>query len=207
MRQVPKLKLFWVVMSSELGNNMLLPLLTFIFFAANSPLFSSPVSMARRSLLFGLCLSLYKISGVIGCTLLTALSDHCGRKTALNATLAGLLMVASCGMAALYLHSPALLISGYVLVGLLDTNLATAPAIASDMSSPQNRIVNMATMQCVISLGACIGPVIGGQLANHPLLLQTSYAAPFLIASIIAVVSLILIQYCPETLAGKQSSR
>ncbi len=203
MRQVPKLRLFWVVMSSELGNYMLLPLLTFIFFAANSPLFSSPVSMTKRSLLFGLCLSLYKISGVIGCTLLTALSDHCGRKTALNATLAGLLIVASCGLAALYLHSPALLIGGYVLVGLLDTNLATAPAIASDMSGAQNRIVNMATMQCVISLGACIGPVIGGQLANHPLLLQTSYAAPFLIASIIAVVSLILIQYCPETLVEK----
>src|SRR5262249_3926562 len=134
MRQVPKLKLFTVVMSSELGNNMLAPLLSFIFFAANSPLFSQSISMAKRSVLFGLCLSLYKIGGVVGCTIIPALSDQFGRKLALNCTLTGLLIVSSFGAAALYLHNPVLFISGFLLVGLLDTNLATGPAIIGDIS-------------------------------------------------------------------------
>ena len=205
MRQVPKLKLFTVVMSSEFGNNMLAPLLSFIFFAANSPLFSQSTSMAKRSLLFGLCLSLYKIGGVVGCTIITALSDQFGRKLALNCTLTGLLIVSSFGAAALYLHSPALFIGGFLLVGLLDTNLATGPAIIGDISDNQNRVRNMATIQCVISLGACIGPIIGGQLANHQWLIKTAYAAPFLIAVIIAIISLIIIQYCPETLMDKSA--
>lgn len=206
MRQVPKLKLFTVIMSSELGNNMLIPLLSFIFFAANSPLFSQSISIAKRSLLFGLCLSLYKIGGVVGCTIITALSDQFGRKLALNCTLTGLLIVSSFGATALYLHSPLLFISGFLLVGLLDTNLATGPAIIGDISNHQNRVRNMAMIQCVISLGACIGPVIGGQLANHQWLVQTAYATPFLIAAVIAIISLITIQYCPETLIEKSTA-
>ncbi len=203
MRQVPKFKLFTVIMSSELGNNMLAPLLTFIFFAANSPLFSQPVSMAKRSILFGLCLSLYKIGGVIGYTIITALSDHFGRKLALNCTLSGLLIVASFGAVALCIHSPTLFISGFLLIGLLNTNPATGPAIAGDISNNQNRFANMATIQCVISLGACLGPVIGGQLANHAWLVQITYVTPFFIAAVIAVIGLIIIKYCSETLLQK----
>jgi len=204
-RQVPN-RIFTVIMSSELGNNMLLPLLAFIFFAANSPLFSQSVSTAHRSVLFGLCLSLYKIGGVISCGLITALSDYFGRKFALNCTLLGLLIVSSGGAAALYLHSPLLLIGSFFLGGLLDTNLATGPAIAGDISDAQTRVKNMATMQCVIAFGACLGPVIGGQLANHSFWLQPAYATPFLIAAVIAMISLIMIHYCPETLPKKSDS-
>jgi MFS transporter, DHA1 family, tetracycline resistance protein len=199
MRQVPKLKLFTVIMSSEFGNNMLLPLLTFIFFSTNSPLFANSPTMAKRSMLFGLCLSLYKISGVIGCTILSGFSDIFGRKFALYCTLSGLLIVASCGVTALYLHNPFLLISGYVLVGFLDVNLANGPAIIGDISTAQNRTANMATIQCVIAVGACLGPILGGQLANQHYI-QTAYALPFFIAAVIAIINLLIIHYCPETL-------
>ncbi len=200
MGQVPKLKLFTVVMCSEFGNNMLIPLLSFIFFATDSPLFSNPTDTAHRSFLFGLCLSLYKLAGVIGCMLITALSDHYGRKLALNCALSGLLIVATCGAIALYIHSPILFIAGYILVGFLDTMLATGPAIVGDISKNHNRINNMATMQCVISLGACLGPIVGGQLASQQWILSTTYALPFFIASVIAAINLWLIQISPETL-------
>lgn len=199
MRQVPKLKLFTVVICSEFGNNMLIPLLSFIFFATDSPLFPHSTDMAQRSLLFGLCLSLYKLAGVIGCMLITALSDHFGRKLALNCALSGLLIVAACGAIALYIHSPILFITGYIIVGFLDTILATGPAIAGDISENHNRISNMANMQCFISLGACLGPIIGGQLANQHGI-STAYALPFFVAAIIAGINLWLIQTSPETL-------
>ncbi len=201
MRRVP-LPIFTVVMSSELGNNMLAPLLTFIFFAANSPLFLATATTTERSLLFGLCLSLYKLAGIVANSVLAALSDHYGRKMALYCTLIGLLIVTCCGAIALQIHNATLFISGFFLVGLLDTNKAIAPAIVGDISNDQNLVTNMATIQCVIAIGACLGPMIGGRLANHTWLLQTPYLLPFVIAAIVAIIALVITYFCPETLVS-----
>lgn len=201
MRQVPQLNIFTVVMGAELGNNMLTPLLTFVFFAANSPLFSSPTSMAQRSLLFGLCLSLYKFAEVLANTVITTLSDYFGRKMALYGTQLGLLIIAAAGLGALCLHSPYLMITGMFISNLLNTNKAVGPAIMGDISTPKNRITHMAAIQCVISLGACLGPILGGQLSNQSWFLQTAYSLPFAIAAVVALGGLLLIPHCPETLA------
>lgn len=200
MRQVPKLNIFTVVMSAELGNNLLAPLFTFVFFATNSPLFNSPTSMTQRSLLFGLCLSLYKFAEVLANTVITTLSDHFGRKMAMYATALGLLIAGSAGVTALTIHSPFLMITGLFLSNLLNTNKAVGPAIIGDISPVQSRIKDMASIQCVISLGACLGPIIGGQFANHSLILPVAYSLPFLMVAIIAVWSLILVHTCQETL-------
>ena len=99
------------------------------------------------------------------------------------------------------MHSPFLFISGYFIVELLDNNLANGPAIIGDLSEDSpNRIKHMATIQCVIAVGASLGPIAGGQLANHQFIVQISYALPFMIAALIAILGLITINFCPETL-------
>lgn len=198
MRQVPIFSVFSVVMSAELGNAMLTPLLTFVFFAVNSPLFSTPTSIAQRSLLFGLCLSLYKLGEVIANIIITTLSDHFGRKIALTATACGLLIIGISGICALTLHQAWLMIAGMFACNLLNTNKAVGPAIMSDISTPQNRVRSMAAIQCVISLGACLGPIISGQLA--------AYAFPFMLIILIACVNLLLMHRCPETLVTPAQS-
>lgn len=202
MRQVPKLSLFTVIMSAELGNNMLIPLLTFIFFATNSPLFSTSTSTVQRSLLFGLCLSLYKFAEVLANTVITTLSDHFGRKMALYATHIGLLIIAAAGIGALSLHSPYLMIAGMFISNLLNTNKAVGPAIMGDISTSENRITYMATIQGVIALGACLGPVLGGQLSNSSWFLSVAYSLPFAIVAVVALGGLLLIGHCPETLVA-----
>lgn len=200
MRQVPKLNIFTVVMSAELGNNLLTPLFTFIFFATNSPLFTALTSMAQRSVLFGICLSLYKFGEVLANIVITTLSDHFGRKMALMCTLLGLLIVGCAGTLALLLHAPWLMIAAIFTSSILNTNKAVGPVVMGDISTNENRIRNMATIQCVISLGACLGPIIGGQLANHSLFLPIAYSLPFIIVAVIAVLSLFWLRFCPETL-------
>ncbi len=205
MRQVPTFKIFTVVMCAELGSNILLPLLAFIFFDSASPLFSQPESLGVRSGLFGLCLGLYKIGGVIANICVCTLSDHFGRKMGLYATLIGLLLIAILGITALLTHSPWLLISGFFLGSLLDINKSVGPAIIADISQPNNQVKNMGMIQAVIAVGACLGPIIGGQFAHTHFALQTAYVTPFIIAGIIALIAMALVPFCYETLTIKST--
>ncbi len=201
MRQVPKFfSIFTVVMFAEVGNNLLTPILAFLFFSENSSLFLSGTGIAKRSLLFGLCLSLYKAGGVLANFLITTISDFRGRKFALYCSHTGLLTLALMGGAALYFHSPFLLISGFFILSLLNANLATGPAIISDISHDENRVINMATIQCILAMGACLGPMIGGKLGSHHWFFSTAYVLPFAAIGLVAILSIFILQFCPETL-------
>jgi DHA1 family tetracycline resistance protein-like MFS transporter len=126
-----------------------------------------------------------------------------GRKFALLCSHLGLIILATCGSLALYLHSPSLLILGFAILGLLNANLATGPALMSDISHDHNRVLNMATVQCFLAAGACIGPIIGGKLGNYHGFLQTPYVLPFIVIGIVALISLRILKNCPETLATR----
>ncbi len=154
-------------------------------------------------MLFGLCLSLYKAGGVLANFIITIISDYLGRKFALYCSQMGLITLAVCGLLALCLHSPSLLIFGFATSGLLNANLATGPALMSDISHDHNRVLNMATVQCFLAAGACIGPIIGGKLGNYHGFLQTPYVLPFIAVGIVALLSLCVLQYCPETLTTR----
>jgi len=206
MRQVPKLNIFIAIMSAELGANILTPLLAFLFFATDSPLFSDPTNIAKRSFLFGTALCLYKLAEIIANMLITTFSDHFGRKLALYGSFFGLLILSLTGMLALNYHSPLLMICGLFFSNLLNTNKAVGPSIMGDLSDSHNRLANMATIQSIIALGACLGPLLGGQLGNHPFLLQIAYSLPFIIISGIAFFGLALTQKCPETLPSAQTA-
>lgn len=203
MRQVPFRNIFSFVMSVELGTNLLLPLLAFIFFANDTPLFSSSTSMAQRSLLFGLCIGLQKLSNAPGNLLITAWSDDAGRKPAMILSLIGLLIVSLLGITALALHSPGLLITGFFLGGCLDTNKSIGPAMIADNIQGHQRVVKMGLMQATLAFGACIGPIIGGQITHYSLGPELRYASPFALAVVISLTALIFIRFFPETITTK----
>ncbi|WP_108651823.1 MFS transporter [Dongshaea marina] len=205
MRQVLT-RVFAVIMTAEFGGNLFTPLITFVFFATNSSLFSEPTSFAKRTMLYGLCLSLGKISSLVANTVVTALSDRLGRKFALNASLLGLALMGAMGVAALLTHQPLLLITGFILFNLLNVDKPAALAIVGDVSNQENRVTHMAVLQTVIALGACLGPIVGGQIADSTFGLQTAYALPFAVAGLIGLLGLWMVSLCTETFPAERRS-
>lgn len=188
-----------LVFNAHFGFYLLNPLLTFIFFASNSSLFSPSTSLAERSLLYGLCLSLMKAGGFFANTIIPSLSDHFGRKLAWKLSLFALVLVASLGLMGLLWQQPTLFISAFCLHGLLDANKSTGLACISDLSHEKNRLNNMGTLQAMIAAGACIGPVVGGYSAEIPLFTLTPYTLPFMLALLIGIASLWIVYQQPET--------
>ncbi|MBS0349871.1 MAG: MFS transporter [Proteobacteria bacterium] len=200
MRQVPKISVLIAILVAELGNNLLTPLFAFVFLATNSPLFTPEISMARRSILFGVSLSCYKLGEVLANIIFTSLSDYYGRKLALYSTSLGLLLIGILGGGALMIHSPLLMITGIFLANFLNTNKAIGPAIMGDIATDRQRVRYMALIQSIIAAGACLGPIIGGHLGEHPFWLPVAYLLPFAVVALLSVGNLYLVHSAPETL-------
>lgn len=181
---------FALTFNAQFGFYLLSPLLILLFFAANSPLFSTSGSAAKRSLAYGLCLSLSTIGSLVANTVIPIISDHYGRKPAWMISMSALLAVALCGLGGLIWQSLAIFMLGFFLHGLLDANKSTGLASVSDASPDHRLVANMGILQGMTAAGACIGPVLGGFLAEKQIGLHTPYSLPFLLTLIIGAMSL-----------------
>jgi MFS family permease len=75
----------------------------------------------------------------------------------------------------------------------------TIAAIA-DISEDQHKIVNMGYLQFFVSIGAFIGPILGGYFAQRFLFQELNFSMPYLIGMIIAVFTVIFaIKYFGES--------
>jgi MFS family permease len=198
-QRYPLANVFALAFNAQFGFYLLTPLLTFVFFSTSSPLFSSSVAMTERSLFYGLCLSLISIGSLIANAVLPMVSDHYGRKPAWIISIGALLCVALLSFAGLILNNPTVFILGFFLHGLLDANKSIGLASVSDLSHSHDLINNMGMLQSMIALGACIGPVIGGFLAEKNLWFNIPYILPFLCALTIGLISLSIALRFSET--------
>ncbi len=200
------LPLFSVMLFDHTSVNITFPVLTFVFFSQSSWLFPIGTSLAERTLWYGVVMSLSHIGGIISTPVISTLSDHVGRKRMLFiAACAAFVFAISCTLGILF-ASLALLIIGKVLGGMLSRTNAVAQAIIGDMSSREEKAVNMGYLQVVISIGACIGPIIGGYFAKRFFFTEINYAMPYLIAGVLALIAMVMTQIVfKETLKQRKT--
>lgn len=197
--------LLWVMLFDHTSLNITFPVLVLLFFDAQSSLFSPDTSHAVRSMWYGLCISVPNIVNMIVTPILSASSDAFGRKKLIFISAAGALIFAVTAGFGILWGSLSILFISYVLRGAFSRTNPIAQAVVGDISPRDKKILNMGYLQTSISLGAFIGPVLGGYFANQFLFSKLNFSLPFFIAGAFAAISCILtIVIFKETLVEKR---
>jgi DHA1 family tetracycline resistance protein-like MFS transporter len=207
MRQVPKklFPLFLVILFDQTSLSIMFPVLTFIFFDKSSALFSPDTTHATRSLLYGVCISLANLSSIIVAPLLSLLSDNYGRKKILLISTLGAFTFALFSTLGVLYGILWLVLAGKFISGLCSSTDPVAQAIVGDLVEKDNKVLHMGHLQFIISVGAFIGPVIGGYFAKAWLFSSLNFSVPFLIAAAFAVIATLITSiFFKETFRPKE---
>ncbi|MDR3478181.1 MAG: MFS transporter [Gammaproteobacteria bacterium] len=182
-RSTSILPLLWVMLFDHTSLNMTFPVLTLLFFDAQSSLFAADTALSVRSMWYGLCVAVPHIVNILMTPILSALSDLHGRKKILIiGTLGAFLFALTAGLGILW-GMLSLLFLGRVIQGAFSRTNPIAQAVIGDISHRENKVRNMGYLQLAISLGAFAGPLLGGYFANQFFFKQLNFSLPYFIAA------------------------
>lgn len=192
MKPLSIFPLLWVMLFDHTCLNITFPILTLLFFDSQSHLFTADTSLATRSMWYGLCVAVPHVVNIIITPFLSTLSDALGRKKLLLiGTFGALLFAVTAGLGVIW-GSLTLLFLGRFIQGLFSRTNPIAQAVIGDISTKQTKVLYMGYLQTAISIGAFIGPVIGGYFANQFFFAQLNYSLPYFIAAIFGLISFII---------------
>jgi DHA1 family tetracycline resistance protein-like MFS transporter len=139
----------------------------------------------------GLILTIYALAQFIFTPVLGTLSDRYGRKPVILTSL--LIEATSLAFTALAGALPILLLARFI-GGIGASNIGSAQAVVSDVTTARERAKGMGMIGAAIGLGFVIGPALGGVLA--PL----GQTVPFWVAAGVALLNALLVALLlPET--------
>lgn len=172
--------------------NIAFPVLTLLFFDSQSRLFHPSTSHALRSLWYGIAVALPHLVNLMVTPLLSALSDLWGRRYLLLLSTLGAIiftMTAALGIISGWLS---LVLASRIVQGAFSRTNPIAQAVVGDISQQQHKLLYMGYLQLAISVGAFIGPIIGGYLAERFFFSILNFSLPYLVAMLFALVSWLL---------------
>jgi DHA1 family tetracycline resistance protein-like MFS transporter len=199
--------LLWVMLFDHTSLNITFPVLTLLFFDAQSSLFAPETSHAVRSMWYGLCVAVPHIVNIVMSPILSALSDEFGRKKILLLGTFGAFLFAITAALGVVCGMLSLLFLGRIIQGTFSRTNPIAQAVIGDISTREQKVRHMGYLQSSISIGAFIGPVIGGYLASPIHFAQLNFSLPYFIAAIFAGISCFLtFAIFDETLTVKRAN-
>ena len=184
--------LFVVIFVDLIGFGMVIPVL----------LLHSKESFGASDLQATLLLTSYSIGLVVAGPVLGRLSDAYGRRPVLIlsqfGTLAGFLILG-------FANTLFLLYLGRIIDGISGGNITTAQAYVNDITTEENRAQGFGLISAAFGAGLIVGPaftvLILTVTAANPTLAPYSQNAPFFVAAIFSLVSILLTVYLlPESL-------
>lgn len=188
----PLSSLLWVMLFDHTCLNITFPILTLLFFDLQSSLFAPDTSHAVRSMWYGLCVAVPHIINIIATPILSVMSDEFGRrKILIVGTFGALLFAVTAGLGVMW-GMLSLLFAGRIIQGLFSRTNPIAQAVIGDISHKEKKVLHMGYLQTSISLGAFIGPIIGGYFANQFFFSTLNFSLPYFIAAIFGGISCLL---------------
>lgn len=196
--------LLWVMLFDHTSLNVTFPIVTLIFFDIQSSLFAPDTSHAVRSMWYGLCVAVPHVVNIIITPVLSSLSDEFGRKKLLLFGTFGALLFAMTAALGIVWGMLSLVFVSFIIKGAFSRTNPIGQAVIGDISSIENKVLYMGYLQTAISIGAFIGPVVGGYFANHFLFNKLNFSLPFFVAALFAAISFLLTLFIfKETLMKK----
>ncbi len=171
--------LFLMLIIDTMGIVLVLPLLGPLFANQTSSIVSVTMSVGMRDLLYGVTLSIFCIFMFFGAPFLGGLSDHIGRKRVLLICLFGTafgLIISALGV---QINNLFLVIAGRALAGFMSGSSALVQAAIVDISTEDNKAINLSLISLANCIGFVLGPLIGGLLSDQHLWIKFGLATPF----------------------------
>lgn len=183
-----------------LGIALVYPIFSAMLFDLTYPIISYDSSPAYRGAVLGILIGLTPLTQFFSAPLLGAISDLKGRKkTLIYGTFVGFI---GYGLAILgvSLHSLPLLFLYRILLGIASGTVSVAQAMIADISTEDNKALRFSLFSTSLGLGFTVGPFLGGKLADASLSSWCGYATPFVAASMMSLISLVIVAWkFPET--------
>ncbi len=185
--------LFLVIVIDTMGVGLILPVVSPLFLQQNGGILPAGTSLEARNLLYAAALGGFSVLMFFGAPFLGDLSDFLGRKKVLIICLAATALTLIVGAFGILWHSVSLLILGRCLSGFVAGSQPIAQAAIADISTQENKAVNMSMMVFAGCIGFVIGPMIGAYFANSDLIAWFNPSTPFFVAAALAFFNAILL--------------
>jgi MFS family permease len=177
--------LYIVVFVGFLGYSLMITVFTPMILLNDNGMLPPSSSTATRNIVLGFLLCLYPLGQFIGAPVLGALSDRVGRRPILLGSLAASTVWYGVIGAALVVRSLPLLMVASFFGGLGEANISLAQSSISDSTSATDRNRLFGYVYLSSSLAYVVGPLAGGQLADHQLASWFGYPTPFFVVDVL----------------------
>lgn len=200
--------IFFTIFLDFFNLGLIYPLFSAFVFEGNGELISVASSEFYKNAVFGLLIAAFPFGQFLGAPIIGQLSDQYGRRKLLVLSLIG--TVATLLICTLGVHFSSLfvLLLGRFSGGLMAGNMTLAYASLADFSSQEEKVKNFALIPLATGTGFALGPYLAGILANPATHSFAGPTLPFIFATLLAGVNLILVLWkFPETFSPKQDQQ
>lgn len=198
--------IFFTIFLDFFNLGLIYPLFTSLVFEGNGELIALNSSEFFKTAIFGFLISSFPFGQFLGAPIIGQLSDQYGRRKLLILSLIGTVATLFiCALGVLFSNLFILLLGRFI-GGLMAGNMTLAYASLADFSSQEEKVKNFALIPLATGMGFAFGPYLAGVLANPETHALAGPALPFIFATLLAFVNLILVLWkFPETFSSQPS--
>lgn len=198
------LPIFITIFIDLVGLGIIIPVIAPLLLNPMDGILPASMSMEQKTFILGLLIASFPIAQFFGAPVLGAMSDRYGRKPILQISLVGTMLgylLFAIGVAE---HNLYILFAARMLDGFTGGNIAIIQSSISDISSAENRSRNFGLIGMAFGLGFILGPYIGGKFSEPGIVSSINnatglslqpLATPFWVATILALVNILLVQF------------
>ncbi|MBA3721449.1 MAG: MFS transporter [Parachlamydiaceae bacterium] len=198
--------IFFTIFLDFFNLGLIYPIFTSLVFEGNGDLISLSSSDFYKNAIFGVLISAFPLGQFIGAPIIGQLSDQYGRRILLILSLIGTVAtLLLCALGVFYANLTVLIVGRFI-GGLMSGNMTLAYASLADFSSQEEKVKNFALIPLATGLGFASGPYLAGMLANPDFHSLAGPTLPFLLATLLAIVNLLMILWkFPETIQPQKN--
>lgn len=196
--------LWLTVFIDLLGLGIVIPIFAALFFIPNGPFFLKSIDVfgitLNTNVIYGLLIATYPFAQFIAAPILGDLSDRYGRRIVLLSSISGTLFGYIVIAIGILTQNLLLIFLGRLIDGVTGGNISVAQSAIADISTPETKAKNFGLIGMAFGLGLVIGPYVGGKLSDPTIISWFSDATPFLFATLLTFLNILLITFnLPET--------
>ena len=187
------LPLMLALMIDNMSFSAIFPLVTSLFQEHTMIFFGASASLQWVDFVMGLAYMMMPLGMVFGASLLGDLSDIWGRGRTLTMAMVGIGVGYLLLALSVMVGSVSLFLFGRLITGLMAGSQSIAQASIIDISTPQNKSVNMSFIAFAVSLGFTLGPVIAALFSTLAGESRLGFELPFMVIALGAFIGAVWI--------------